>query len=109
VAPVEKPAGHTVHVEAPELGAYTPVSHATHVATLVAPMAALEVPAAHLRHEARSGETYSPAPHCTHVEDPGAAARPDGHDAHVDTLVAPSAVLNIPAAQARQLDALASV
>ena len=115
VAPVEivdVPEGHAVQIEAPTED-QPPAEHAVHVDALAE---GWNVPAVHTEQELDPAAAYCPTPQSVHTSDPRrlyvpeghwsihaavpeAPNVPGGHSMHVDGLVAPVALLTVPARQ----------
>ncbi len=119
VVPRNVPAGQSEHEDTPALTANRPATHTTHVDSAVAVAAVLNFPAAHSVQSVVEPLDHAPVPHCEHVEEPVATPVNDpaghtlhvevpvetanwfaGHATHVDSALAPTAVLALPAAHA---------
>ncbi len=119
VVPRNEPAGQSVHTDAPVVVMKRPVAQGWHVDSVVAPVAALNFPAAHSVHNVVEPLDHAPVPHDEHVDAPVATpvkepaghaphvVKPevavnwfDGHETQVDSALAPMAALALPAAHA---------
>jgi len=108
------PAAQTAHVAEPTAPATEPAGHGAHVALLVPPGDAENVPTGQREQAAAPASAKAPAAHTAHDAEPAALNEPAGHGAHVAALVLPMAAEKVPAGQRAHVtlpeaDALANV
>jgi hypothetical protein len=96
------PAGQASQAVCPVLDEKEPTAHGTHAAAVAAANVVLAVPAAQSMHTDWSLWAKRPATHEAQLVEPARETLPSAQGMHVRALDAPTAVLNVPAAQSAQ-------